>query len=160
MLVDGASIRTREIGSHTRAPARWRACIRTSGVSFRKSAAVLVGPRRDDLLLHFAVERDGQLAGLVGAHVDQRILLHELGQRSSQRDVILVAIRRDPGFERRRREVMWLRVAATSADRLTDLDLGETPQLADLTGSYGVPAHPRATFEDADPGDLVGSVRL
>jgi hypothetical protein len=43
----GVSMVTRTTGSQTSVPARSSACMRTSGVSFRKSAAVLSGPRRD-----------------------------------------------------------------------------------------------------------------
>ena len=49
--------------------------------------AVLVGQRRlDDLLLHLAVERDGELLpDVVLAQVDQRVLLGQLVERDVQR---------------------------------------------------------------------------
>ncbi len=43
----GISRLIRTVGSQTTVPARSSACMRTSGVSFRKSAAVLGGPRLD-----------------------------------------------------------------------------------------------------------------
>ena len=43
----GISTTARTVGSQTTVPARSSACMRTSGVSFRKSAAVLSGPRCD-----------------------------------------------------------------------------------------------------------------
>ena len=44
---EGTSRRARTVGSHATAPASSRACIVTIGVSFRKSAGVLRGPRLD-----------------------------------------------------------------------------------------------------------------
>ena len=49
-------------------------------------AEVVRQRRLDDLLLHLAVERDGDLlADVVLAQVDQRVLLGQLGERGVQR---------------------------------------------------------------------------
>ena len=67
-----------------------------------------VGGQRglDDLLLHLAVERDGDLPPhVVLAQGDQRVLLGELGERGVQRARRSGAARHDDGLQRRRREV-------------------------------------------------------
>src|SRR3712207_5404208 len=69
--------------------------------------------------------------------------------------MLLVPVRRDPGLQRRRREMVPDRVCPLHADRLANLDVRQAPQLANVTCANSAPAHPRAVLEDTDPGDLV-----
>ena len=70
--------------------------------------AELVRQRRlDDLLLHLAVERDGDLLpDVVLPHVDQRVLLGELGERHVERAPVGPAAGDDDRLEGRRGEVV------------------------------------------------------
>ena len=63
--------------------------------------------RLDDLLLHLAVERHGDLlTRVVLAHVDQRVLLGELRERDAEPCPVVGAAGNDHRLERGRREVM------------------------------------------------------
>ena len=74
----------------------------------RDREAVLVGERRlDDLPLHLAVERDGDLrARVVLPDVDQRVLLGQLPERDAQPPAVRGIGRLDDRLERRRCEVV------------------------------------------------------
>jgi hypothetical protein len=62
--------------------------------------------RRDDLLLHLAVERDGDLtAAVVPAQADQRVLVRELGLRGIHRALVAGMDRVDDRLEARPREL-------------------------------------------------------
>ena len=112
--------------------------------------------RLDDLLLHLAVERDEHLLpDVVLPQVDQRVLLGELGERDVQRASVGGACGNDDRLQRRRREVMAARaVVRDCADRVADLDIAETPELADLTCGDRRAPDGRAAVEHADRGDL------
>ena len=70
-------------------------------------AEVVRQRRLDDLLLHLAVERDGELLpDVVLPQVDQRVLLGELGERDVQRAPVGGAGGDDDRLQRRRREVV------------------------------------------------------
>jgi hypothetical protein len=89
--------------------------------------------RLDHLLLHLAVERDGQLLrGVVLTHVDQRVLLGELRQRDAQRQPVPGATGSDDRLQRRRGEVVPSCVRSRRTDRVADPDLAQPPELPDL----------------------------
>ena len=119
--------------------------------------AELVGQRGlDDLLLHLAVERDGDLlAHVVLPQVDQRVLLGELGERGVQR-----AVGRAAGTARRPSPASAARTGAPARPArgwpigVADPDVAEAPELADLArADLGAPDR-AAALEDADRGDL------
>ena len=115
--------------------------------------AEVVGQRRlDDLLLHLAVERHGDLLpDVVLPQVDQRVLLGELGERGVQRALVGRA-----GRARRRSPASAGRSGAPPAsacgpsDRVADPDVAEPPELADLPGRDRRALDGRAAVEDAD----------
>src|SRR5215210_1276168 len=117
---------------------------------------VVVRQRRpDDLFLHLTVERDENfLPTVVLAHVDQRVLLGELGERAVQRAFLGGMAGDDDRFQRRRGEIVASRGRFRLAYRVTDPDLAETPELPDLPCGDGRPLDGRAALEDADRGDL------
>jgi len=75
------------------------------------------------------------VADLVLPQVDERVLLGELGEREVER----AAVGRRRGFDDRlqcrRGKLAYTGVSRSrKTDRVADLDVGETPELADLTG--------------------------
>ena len=119
--------------------------------------AEVVGQRRlDDLLLHLAVERDGELlAQVVLAQVDQRVLLGQLGQGGVQRAPVGRPAGDDDRLQRRRRELAPVTGGRRRADRVADPDLGQPPELADLPGrDRRPPRRPRRASNTLDRGDL------
>ena len=107
------------------------------GVVSRKSTSTPKSPARvclDHLLLHFAVEGDGDLlADIVLPQVDQRVLLGELGERRVQPPLVGRAARKH-GLQRRRGEVARGRSAAARR-RVADPDVVQAPELADPPGA-------------------------
>ena len=102
-------------------------------VSRKLDVEAEVGSKRclDDLLLNLAVERDGDLpAGVVLPDADQRVLLGELGEGDSERAPVVRTARDDDGLQCRRGELGLLRhMPVRRANRVADLDIGQTPQL-------------------------------
>ena len=117
----------------------------------------LVRERRfEHLLLHFAVEANRKLlAQVVLPDADQRVLLGEPGERIAEGHLVALVARCDHGLERRRREMVSLSTARR-ADRVSDLDLGQAPELRDLAGGHRRPLDARsAVLEDPDCRDLL-----
>src|SRR5207302_8732201 len=94
--------------------------------------AVVARERRlDDLLLHLAVERDGELtASVVLPETDERVLLRELRERDAEGAAVGGPRRDDDGLQGRRGEVV-LGARSQLADRVADLDLGQAPEHPD-----------------------------
>ena len=114
--------------------------------------------RFDDLFLHLAVERDGDLAAqLAVADVDERVLLRELRERGIERTSLGRDSRHDDSLERRRCEVPRAGIAQRIAEPVPDPDISEAAKLRDLTGDGGRARNCGAVFEDADRRDLRGS---
>ena len=117
-----------------------------------RDAEVARERRLDHLLLHLAVERDGELAVL--AHADQRVLLGELRERDAQRAAVGGAARDDDRLERRRGEVTGRGDRRTAADRVADPHVGEPAEHPDPPRHERVAPHRRALLEHVDRGDL------
>src|SRR5215204_6466474 len=81
---------------------------------------VVVSQRRpDDLFLHLTVERhEYLLPAVVLPHVDQGVLLGELGERDVQRAFVGGEAGNDDRFQRRRGEIVALRGRPRFADRV------------------------------------------
>src|SRR5215468_12732105 len=110
--------------------------------------------RLDDFLLDLAVQRDGDLlADVVLPDVDQRVLLGKLGERDAEGTGLAGVAGNGDRLQGRRRELVLPRLPGR-ADRVTDLDLRQAPQLPDLPGRHAVPPDGLAIGEDADRGHL------
>src|SRR5262249_24439890 len=122
----------------------------------RNLKSEFAGQRRpDDLLLHFAVERDKQLGpAVVLPQVDQRVLLGELCRARDQRPLAAGAGGNHDRPERGWREVALRELAVRLAECVPDPDCGEPLEHADLPGrDLLAPARP-AALEYADRRDL------
>jgi hypothetical protein len=107
----------------------------------------------DHLLLDLAEQRDGDLpAGVVPADVDQRVLLGEPGERGGQGAGLVATARNDDRLQCRRREPMLLGLRPRRADHVADLDLGQAPQLGDLSGRNRLAPDRLPVGEDVDTG--------
>jgi hypothetical protein len=85
----------------------------------------------DDLLLHLPIERDPDLAaGVVLAHVDQRVLLGQLGECGAQSSPVRGVARGDDRLQRRRRELVLPVSSREVAESVADLDLGQPDTFA------------------------------
>src|SRR5215211_8133594 len=117
---------------------------------------VVVSQRRpDDLFLHLTVERhEYLLPAVVLPHVDQGVLLGELGERDVQRAFVGGAAGNDDRFQRRRGEIVALRGRPRFADRVPDPNFPETPEPADPSRGDRRALDGRATLEYAYSGDL------
>src|SRR5919107_1909417 len=118
---------------------------------------VVVSQRRpNDLFLHLTVERDEYLLPtVVLPHVDQGVLLGELGERDVQRAFVGGAAGNDDRFQRRRGEIVALRGRPRFADRVPDPNFPETPEPADPSRGDRRALDGRAAVEDADPSDFL-----
>ena len=119
-------------------------------------AEVVRERRLDHLLLHLAVERDGQLLPeVVLAHVDQRVLLGELRRA---RRAARACRRRGRGTTTVSSVggAKWCSGACTcgSADHVADPHVAEAPELPDPAGVERRHAARPAAVEDADRGHL------
>src|SRR5439155_6394513 len=111
--------------------------------------------RLDDFFLHLAIQRDEQLlTNVVLPHVDQRVLLGQLGEGNAERPSVGRTPRHDHRLERRRREVVFASRRAPLADRVADLNIGQAVELRDLPGRYTGTLNRGALVEDADRRDL------
>ena len=115
--------------------------------------AVVARERRlEHLLLHVAVDRDRQLAAVL-AQPDQRVLLGELVERDTKASSCFRVDGLDDRLERRRCELLpHDRVCA--AEPVADLDAVQPPDLRDLAGRGGGPAHRPAVIEHLELGHL------
>src|SRR5439155_23547976 len=86
-------------------------------------------------------------------NVDQRVLLRELCERDPQRTLVVAQRGHDDRLQCRRGEMM-LRVRTPYADGIADPDLGQAPELPDLTRAHGRAADAGTLVEDADGGHL------
>ena len=119
--------------------------------------AEVVGQRRlDDLLLHLAVERDGDLLpSVVLPQVDQRVLLGELGERDVERAPVGRAAGDDDRLQGRRGEVVALRPAAPATAERSPIWMSPRPQSLPICPAVtDATLDGRAPVEDADRGDL------
>src|SRR5215211_2473070 len=96
---------------------------------------VVLKRRPDDLFLYLAVERDESfLPAVVPPHVDQRVLLGELGERDVQRALVSGAAGNYDRFQRRRGEIVAFRgrsrVAWASRSALRRRTSAERPSRA------------------------------
>ena len=118
-------------------------------------AEVVRQRRLNDLLLDFAVQRDGELlAAVVLANVDQRVLFGELRERDAELRAVVGPFRGDDRLQRRRGEVMVRSVGRELADPVADLDLGEAPELGHCSCRDCRTLHRGAVLEDGDRRDL------
>src|SRR5215212_461961 len=119
-------------------------------------AVVVLKRRPDDLFLHLTVERDVYfLPAVVLSHVDQRVLLGELGERHIQRAFLGGMAGNDDRFQCRRDEIVSLQGRPRFADRVPDPNFPETPEPADPSRGDRFTLVVRAAVEDADRGDFL-----
>src|SRR5688572_6390254 len=110
----------------------------------------------DDLFLHLTVERNEYfLPAVVLPHVDQRVLLGELGERHMQRAFVGGTSGNDDRFQCRRVEIVALRGHPQFADRVPDPNFPETPEPADPSRGDRFTLVVRAAVEDADRSDFL-----
>ena len=119
-------------------------------------AVVALERRLDDLLLDLPVERYGDLVpGVVLAHVDERILLGELGQGRPEGALLLRLPGEDDGLEGRPWETSG-RFAARlrRPDRITDPDRAEPADRRHLARREDIATRGPSRGEDADRARL------
>ena len=113
----------------------------------------------DHLLLDLAVQGDVDfLPDVVLADVDERVLLGELGDGGVQPRLVARVAGHHGGLQRRRREVVLIRVVRGRPDRVADLDSRQARQPGDLAGGHLIAACRGAVGEDADRGYLAVAV--
>src|SRR5262249_50538490 len=108
----------------------------------------------DNLLLHLAVEGDGENA-VVLADVDQGILLRELGERHAERVLVGGIARAAHRLERRRREAGSGAPRGALAAEGPAPALAQAPELGDLPRSRFVATDFRPVLEHRERGDLL-----
>ena len=86
--------------------------------------------------------------------IDQRVLLRELPERGVERALLGGTSGHDHRLERRRREVVAIRLPTRRAEPVADTNVAESPELADVPGLDRTALDGLAAVEHCDRGDL------